>query len=219
MLRMLLTTLRALVFGRPVEAQPTSSGVRADTAAERLRQHLSVLAKSTEGGCLMNAAYEKLIQHLDEHHISYLTNSEHHSICADFRGEVGTHRIVATVESDDNLFQVFGYSPVRVPQGSRPAIGETITRANYCMKVGKFEMDLDQGDLRFQAAQILPYDTIEDETIRRLIGTAMGMLDTYLPAVLSVIYGNELPQDAIKCVEKRQNDSGGANSTPRGATD
>ena len=29
----------------------------------------------------------------------------------------------------------------------------------------------------------------------------MAMLDMYLPAVLSVIYGNELPKDAIRCVE------------------
>ena len=27
------------------------------------------------------------------------------------------------------------------------------------------------------------------------------MLDLYLPAVLSVIYGNELPEDAIRFVE------------------
>ena len=29
----------------------------------------------------------------------------------------------------------------------------------------------------------------------------VAMLDTYLPAVLSVVYGNELPADAVRCVE------------------
>ena len=29
----------------------------------------------------------------------------------------------------------------------------------------------------------------------------MSMLDMYLPAVLSVIYGNELPKDTVCCVE------------------
>jgi hypothetical protein len=37
--------------------------------------------------------------------------------------------------------------------------------------------------------------------IDRLIAVTMAMLDMYLPAVLSVIYGNELPKDAIRCVE------------------
>ena len=152
----------------------------------------------------MTLAYEKLIQHLDEHQIKYFTSADHQSICADFRGEVGMYRIVATVDPEDGLFQVFGHSPVRVPEGCRPAIAETLARANYGLKVGKFEMDFDEGDLRFQAAQILIDEQLEDETIRRLIGTAMAMLNSYLPAVLSVIYGNELPKDAVRCVEGRQ---------------
>ena len=149
----------------------------------------------------MNTAYEQLIRHLDERDIRYLTNTDNFSICADFREDVGVYRVVASVNPDDGLFQVFGHSPVRVPAGSRPAIAETITRANYGLKVGKFEMDFDDGDLRFQAAQILPSDSLDDETIRRLIGTAIVMLNTYLPAILSVIYGNEAPKDAIRCVE------------------
>ena len=149
----------------------------------------------------MNAAYEKLIQHLDNQNIGYWSRSEDRSICTDFRGEVGTYRVFARVDADDSLFQVFGSSPVRVPQGSRPAIAETLVRANCGLKVGKFEMDYDEGDLRFHASQLLPTDTLEDETIARLIGTTMAMLNTYLPAVLSVIYGNELPKDAIRHAE------------------
>ena len=42
------------------------------------------------------------------------------------------------------------------------------------------------------------------------MGTTMSMLDMYLPAVLSVIYGNELPKDAIRCVEARRCNSGEA---------
>ena len=40
-----------------------------------------------------------------------------------------------------------------------------------------------------------------DGVIDRLITATMAMLDMYLPAVLSVIYGNELPKDAIRSVE------------------
>jgi len=170
-------------------------------------------AQRRKEGITMNAAYEKLIQHLDEHEIRYLTSSDNRSICADFRGEVGTYRIVAAIDPDDSLFQVFGNSPVYVPEGCRRAIGEAVVRANYGLKVGKFEMDFGTGDLRFQASQLLPYDTLEDQTIERLIGTAMAMLNMYLPAILSVIYGNELPKDAVACVEAGRR---GASETDRG---
>ncbi len=152
----------------------------------------------------MNAAYEKLCEHLTSQNIGFWSHSEDMSICADFRGEVGTYRLYARVEADDNLFQVFGYSPVRVPAGARPAVTETVSRANFGLKIGKFELDLDEGNLRYQAAQILPEGELDEQTIQRLIGTTIAMLNVYLPAVLSVIYGNELPIDAIRHVEPRQ---------------
>ncbi len=167
----------------------------------------------------MNAAYEKLIQHLDSQEIGYWSHSEDRSIFADFRGEVGVYRICAQVDADDGLFQVFGWSPVRVPVGSRPAIAETLARANCGLKVGKFEMNYDEGDIRFQAAQILPDDNLEDETIQRLIGTTMAMLDTYLPAILSVIYGNELPGDAVRHAEPERFGVDESESGERGADD
>jgi hypothetical protein len=45
----------------------------------------------------------------------------------------------------------------------------------------------------------------------------MSMLDMYLPAVLSVIYGNELPKDAIRCAEAGRCQSGEAEGNERGA--
>ena len=50
------------------------------------------------------------------------------SICADFRCDVGSYRIIAAVDLESELFQVFGYSPVRVPEGARLAVAETIGR-------------------------------------------------------------------------------------------
>src|SRR5262249_28236583 len=99
---------------------------------------------------------------------------------------------------------VFGYSPVRVPAGARPAVTETVARANFGLKVGKFELDLEDGNLRFQAAQILPDGELDEPTIQRLIGTTIAMLNVYWSAVLSLIYGNDLPADAIRHVEPRQ---------------
>ena len=149
----------------------------------------------------MNATYERLINLLDEREVRYSNNDDNQSVWADLRGEVATYRVVAHVDEEAELFQVFGYAPIRIPDGSRPAIAETVARANYGLRVGKFEFDVDQGEMRFHASQVLTADGVDDAVIDRLISTTMSMLDMYLPAVLSVIYGNELPKDAIRCVE------------------
>ncbi len=218
MLRTLLTALRGLVWGRPNVARPSEQlGVLTPAMTDDATVRSLTSMTPSEGRPAMNAAYEKLIQHLDEREVRYLTNGESRSICADFRCEVGTYRIIAAVDAESDLFQVFGYSPVRVPEGARAAVAETIARANYGLKVGKFEMDVDSGELRFQAAQILTEDCLDETVIDRLMGTTMSMLDMYLPAVLSVIYGNELPQDAIRCAEAGRRQGGEAEGNERGA--
>lgn len=148
----------------------------------------------------MTVAFEELIHLLDEREIGYATGDDE-VVRTDLRGEVALYRILARVEVEADLFQVFGYSPVRIPEGCRPTIAEAVARANYGLRLGKFELDLDDGELRFQAAQILIGESVGKEVIDRMISTTLNMLDMYLPAFLSVIYANELPNDAIGRVE------------------
>lgn len=156
----------------------------------------------------MSDAYQQLLQHFDARDVRYLSHVESLSLYADFRLDFGTCRVIAAIDAENRLFQVFGYSPVRIPKGARRLVAETIGRANYGARVGKFEMDFDSGELRFQACHILDDDRLDDEVIGRLMGTTMTMLDLYLPAVMSVIYGNETPEDAIRCAEAASPDVG-----------
>lgn len=148
----------------------------------------------------MSVAYDELIHVLDEREIQYST-SENEVVRTDLRGELASYRVVARVESEMGLFQVFAYSPLRAPEGSRQAVAETIVRANYGLRLGKFELDIDDGEIRFQVGQLLVDGALGSKAIDRIICTALDMLDMYLPAILSVIYANELPEDAIHRVE------------------
>jgi hypothetical protein len=167
----------------------------------------------------MTAAYEQLIHLLDEREVRYLQNEDTQSVCADLRGDVGSFRVVAHVDEEADLFQVYGYSPIRVPEGCLSAIAEAVARANYGLRVGKFELDFNDGEIRFQASQVLVYDAVGEEVIDRLIVTTMAMLDMYLPAFLSVVYGNEEPKDAVRYVEAGQCRPGGTDSDELGDDD
>jgi len=147
----------------------------------------------------MATAFEELVRLFDERDIGYST-SDDQVLRTDLRGDAAMYRIIARVEESE-LFQVFGYSPIRVPEGCRPAIAEAVARANYGLRLGKFELDLDDGDLRFQTAQIMTGDSVGEEVIDRMISATLNMLDTYFPAFMSVIYANELPKDAVERVE------------------
>ncbi|MEY4180521.1 MAG: hypothetical protein RLY70_4095 [Planctomycetota bacterium] len=154
----------------------------------------------------MATAYEKLVRHFADRELRYTAHDERQTIMADFRGDVGAFRLMARVDEDDSLLQVFAYIPIRATPGSRAMIAEAVARANFGMKVGKFELDMSDGELLYQAAHILvPDDSGEtflpDHVIGRVVGTALAMVDKYTPAYLSIIFGNETPEDAIRCVE------------------
>jgi len=154
----------------------------------------------------MATAYEKLVRHFVDRELRYSEHEERRTVTADFRGEVGSFRLMSRIDDDDSLLQVFVYIPIRATPGSRAAIAEAVSRANFGMKVGKFELDMSDGELLFQAAHILVPDSegetfLPDQVIGRVIGTALAMVDKYTPAFLSIIYGNETPSDAIRCVE------------------
>jgi hypothetical protein len=146
----------------------------------------------------MTAAYEELLHVLDERDIHYSTG-EDQSIGTKIRGDAASYFTAARVEHD--LFQVACFSPLRIPEGSRRDIAEAIVRANYGLRVGKFELDLDDGELFFQVSQILDGDVVGAAVIDRMIGTAVNMIDTYLPAFMSVVYGNEEAGEAVRWVE------------------
>ena len=148
----------------------------------------------------MSAAYEELVELLDERGIGYST-SDGQAVRLDLRGQVAVYRITAGVEPETDLFQVVGHSPLLVPEGCRTAAAETIARANYGLRLGKFELDFEDGELRFQVPQILDGNAVGQAVIDRMIGTAVNMMETYLPAFMSVVYGNEEAGDAIRRVE------------------
>jgi hypothetical protein len=147
----------------------------------------------------LSIAFQNLLSHLDEHGLRYRNDEDSESVFLPLNTDVATVSISAHVE--ESLFQVFGGASIKVPVGCRQSVAETITRANFGLKVGKFEMDFEDGELRFQASTILPDDHLPDEITSRLITTVLAMIDGYLPAVMSVIFANEPPQEAIRRAE------------------
>ncbi len=152
----------------------------------------------------MYGVYQQLLQHFDARDVRYRSNTETLSLSADFRLDFGTCRVIVAIDAEDRLLQVFGYSPVRVPVGARPMVAEAIGRANFGLRVGKLELDFSDGEMRFQACQLLADDHLDDDVIGRMMGTTMACLEMYLPAMMSVVVGNETPEDAIRCAEAAQ---------------
>ncbi|WP_013630025.1 YbjN domain-containing protein [Rubinisphaera brasiliensis] len=138
----------------------------------------------------------------------YLSREElKHSVVGDgsifdmnFSGKQANYRSIVVL-SDEHELQVLAFAPFQVPEGSRPAVALAIAKANYGLKIGNFELDLRDGELRYHASLPFEGSLPADAVLDRVIYVPLAMLDRYLPAFLAVIYGNEPALEAVALVE------------------
>lgn len=159
----------------------------------------------------MSATYECLLSMLDDRGASY-DILDHATLSLHFAGQVAVYRIVVLVDEENELLSVFGHWDHFIPPGCVPDILDATSRANAGMMFGKFEVHRhpDSTVIRFSCAQIIPeIHGVDQSIIDRMLGVTMKMLDVYVPAFLSVIYGNELPADAVCRVEGPYQDGDG----------
>jgi hypothetical protein len=147
----------------------------------------------------MSTAFENVLEHLDQHQVRYRQFPDEEVASFEIRTKTGVFPM--TVRVDDDLLQVYGQVPLAVPEGARGLIAEAVARANFGMRVGNFELDVNDGELRFHASVVLQLDRVEDTLAERLITITLAMLERYIPAFMSIIYGNEPPAAAIALVE------------------
>lgn len=95
------------------------------------------------------------------------------------------------------------YLPMKVSEEKRAEVAEYLTRANYGLHVGNFEMDMEDGEVRYKATGVTDEATAPNlDVIRRLTYVGFSMFDRYIPSLLSIVYGEKTALEAITEAEK-----------------
>lgn len=118
-----------------------------------------------------------------------------------FQGENGKWTCYAKAREDQEQFVFYSVCPVNAPDSKRLAVAEFLTRANSGMMIGNFEMDFEDGEIRYKTSIDVEDDSLSCTLIKRLVYANVMMMDAYLPGIMSVIYGDVTPLDAIAQIE------------------
>ncbi|MBE0699841.1 MAG: YbjN domain-containing protein [Anaerolineaceae bacterium] len=122
-------------------------------------------------------------------------------IRAGFRGVHGTWVCFARVEEEKKQFLFHSLLGMNIPPQYRALVVEYITRVNYCLTVGNFEMDYDSGDIRFRTSVETPDGELSVAIVRCLAYTNVHTIDHYFPGVLAVMHGGLSPEAALARIE------------------
>ena len=119
-----------------------------------------------------------------------------------YKGKHGDLRCYAQVRVDLQQFIFYAVAPIKAPEESRTAVAEFLTRANYGMRIGNFELDYSDGEVRYKSSLDFEDEELTPNLIRNSIYPAVQTLDSYLPGLMRVAFGGQTPFEAIEEIEK-----------------
>jgi hypothetical protein len=114
-----------------------------------------------------------------------------------FSGKNGKWQCFAQAREAQEQFVFYSVLPVNVPPEKRLKVAELITRINYGMVIGNFEMDFDDGEVRYKTSVDVEGSELTLPMIRQMVYANILITDRYLPAVMRAIYSDISPVEAI----------------------
>ena len=94
------------------------------------------------------------------------------------------------------------YHPIQILYSARAAVMELVTRLNYGLSWGCFELDMGDGELRFRVGLHMDGCEIERQLIQNAIHHGISTLLYYHSAVSSLLYDNMSPEQSLALLEE-----------------
>jgi hypothetical protein len=121
-----------------------------------------------------------------------------------FVGKSGHWICYAQAREEQQQFVFYSVCPMAMPDFKRQAVAEFVTRANYGMIIGNFELDYNDGEVRYKTSLDVEGTELNLALIRQAVYANVLMMDRYLPGLLNLVYTDVTPAQAVAEVEGRQ---------------
>jgi hypothetical protein len=120
-----------------------------------------------------------------------------------FSGKNGKWQCFAQAREAQQQFVFYSVLPINVPPEKRQKVAELITRINYGMVIGNFEMDFDDGEVRYKTSVDVEGAELTPPMIRQMVYANIIITDRYLSAIMRAIYSDITPLEAIAEADER----------------
>ncbi|MGI0485217.1 YbjN domain-containing protein [Pantanalinema rosaneae CENA516] len=133
---------------------------------------------------------------------AYFSLPEQSVIYFDFQGKHDKWECYAQVREAEQQLVFYSVLPMKVAKKSRHLVAEFLTRANYGLILGNFEMDFNDGEIRYKTSIGVEGSHLDFALIQQVVYSNLSITDKYLPGILQVMNGQKLPATAIVQIEQ-----------------
>lgn len=151
----------------------------------------------------MSTILSQLVRFFEDDGWAFEQISDLPALRTGFAGENGKWTCYAHAREEVHQFVFYSLLPVNTPQDKLDAMAEFMTRANYGMIVGNFELNYEDGEVRYKTSVDIGDGDLSLLLVKQLVYPNVATMDLYLPGLMAVIYSNASAADAIAKVEGR----------------
>ena len=149
----------------------------------------------------MTGLFSELIDYMEEEDWKYEILEGETIIRFHFKGSAGRLLCYGEVDEEKYWLIFYSYMPVNAPADKMTEAAEFVARANRGMRIGNFELDYDDGEIRYKTSIDVEGGELSSKMIDNLLRANLSTINRYFTGLMEMIYGDRAPADAIKKIE------------------
>ncbi|MBD1832571.1 YbjN domain-containing protein [Cyanobacteria bacterium FACHB-472] len=149
----------------------------------------------------MSQIFEAVINFFKENNWLFFQMEQEPALQMSFQGENGQWMCLVKVREEQEQLIFYSISPVKVPENKRLVMAEFLSRANFGLSIGNFEIDFADGQIRYKTSIGAKGNGVNSALIGQLIFANLLTMDEYLPGIMSIIYTELSAVEAIAQIE------------------
>ncbi len=138
---------------------------------------------------------------MEERGLEWHETSDDEVVRADVTGENGAWAVYVVTRQKESRCTVYSQAPWETPESRRGEMAELLTRINFGLPLGNFEMDFADGEIRFKTSIDVSGVRLSAELFEDLFEPNIATMDVYLPALEAVRDGRLSARAAVAMVE------------------
>jgi hypothetical protein len=163
----------------------------------------------------MNRLYLQFTEFFDKHQWKHHQFGDQPVLHTHVHGEQGHWLGVAIAREEEEAIAFISLFPSVVPVNKRAVCAELLTRLNYNLKHGSFQMDMDDGEVRFITRLMPPTNEATPEQIEHLVFANVFTMDQRYDAIMKVIHGGASPKAVMAKQGKKEKQQKALGPKPR----
>jgi hypothetical protein len=133
---------------------------------------------------------------LDGHGYAYQL-LDAHTLHVALRNTHGLYTFYFTADDSRDFLRLLGSYGPYVPVDRRQAVAEALSRINARTVIGNFELDFEDGEIRFRASVDVEEGILSEKMVGNMLAFTMNAMERFHDALMRIAFGDVDPELAL----------------------